>query len=104
MHHARVDVTCPDCGPVRVCLELLELHENRADGFRIGAWMCPRCGELTATGDPAVLDRLAAAGARRFELRCLGAAPIGHDDLLAFHELLERGDWFERLTSGLGAE
>jgi len=108
-----VDAPCPTCGPVRVVADEVAVrvcvdHQSRTYAFR-----CPACGLRTASpADDHIVAVLTAAGAS-FDVWYLpdelrearpGGDPLTNDDLLDFHLLLERQDWFERLTElGPGA-
>jgi hypothetical protein len=85
---ARIAVSCPGCGDVRVDAPTAEVHRNPRDGFALYAVACPGCGELLVGAGADELAALEAAGARRLELRPACAPPICRDDLLAFHEWL----------------
>jgi predicted RNA-binding Zn-ribbon protein involved in translation (DUF1610 family) len=108
-----VDAPCPSCGPVRVTSDEVVVRvcvDHRSTTY---AFRCPACGLRTAVpADDRTVDVLTAAGAS-FDVWYLpdelretrpGGAPLTNDDLLDFHLLLERQDWFERLTDlGPGA-
>jgi predicted RNA-binding Zn-ribbon protein involved in translation (DUF1610 family) len=101
-----VEATCPACGVVwlspgdivvRVCVDL----KSSAYTFR-----CPECGlRGSKPANDKVVDFLTSIGAPLEawhlpdELRepRPGGAPINHDDLLDFHLVLQRKDWFDRL-------
>jgi hypothetical protein len=83
---------------VRVCAE-----DNRgAYAFR-----CPRCTmTVSKAAEQRIVDLLVASGVRvevwhlplELQERPVGE-PLTHDDLLAFHELLEDEGWFATLSS-----
>lgn len=89
-----VEVVCTSCGPVVLDPVLAEIHANDRDGFALYVFVCPSCGALESGGDRRRLGELAAAGARRFELRTTGAPPLTTDDLLDLVAWLGREpDW-----------
>ncbi|MEZ5169657.1 MAG: hypothetical protein R3A49_02790 [Acidimicrobiia bacterium] len=99
-----IRASCPSCGDiqlqaedliVRVCLDD---DEGGAYCFR-----CPSC-DLAVSKDAStrIVDLLASSGVRKQEWRLpaeLSEArvgpPLNHDDLLDFHLLLGRADWFD---------
>lgn len=102
---AKIEVNCPTCGAV-LC---------RGSDFSLRTWegtgtyyifTCPMCGEVVQRlADARTVEILIAEGARPpmrnvpaefFEAHNGPALTI--DDLLDFHELLERPGWFEGLT------
>jgi hypothetical protein len=124
-----VSITCPACGvtgtvPVDALLVSLAVGDDRAatsllepdmdagvDNAATVAWACGGCADLT-TGQldwPALLT-LVTAGATVLddatdearpphpEQRTAGA-PLTRDDLLALHELLASGTWFDQVPN-----
>jgi len=102
-----VEANCPSCGVVRLSPGEFVVwvgvdHQWSAYSFR-----CPECGVRAAKpANDDIVDLLTSAGAR-LEVCYLpdelreprpGGAPVSHDDLLDFHLLLQREDWFERLV------
>lgn len=116
----RIRATCPVCGEVDLLPTQIELHvvrpsndpEGVADGS-LYAFDCPLCErhvtkpaddrivQLLATGGVAVAFERAAPAATRHPESPPGGAPLTHDDLLDFHLLLARNDWFEVLAGSL---
>ena len=107
MSRLNVEASCPSCGPVRVASDDVVVrvcvdYQSSSYAFR-----CPACGLRTAAqANDRIVDLLTAAGAE-FDVWYLpdelrearpGGAPLTNDDLLDFHLLLERQDWFEGLT------
>lgn len=120
----RIRATCPSCGEVELRPDEVELQVvgSDPDDVREGSvyrFDCPTCCDeifkpadtriarlltsggvpVTCTGDPA-LDAIVASELARIvhpEGIVLGAA-LTMDDLLDFHELLQTGDWFDRLV------
>ena len=93
MHRAEmVRLRCLDCGQVEVAVRTVEVHVNAHEDLALLTFPCPRCGELASGGCRETIASLLACGARRLELRSTAAPPLCHDDLLAFHEWLERDE------------
>jgi len=86
---------------VRVCAETDEGTYSFA---------CPRCREHVAReATPRILSLLVSAGVRTdvwhqpAELHeAHEGPPISADDLLDFHLMLDRDDWFDRLAESVG--
>ena len=106
MSTLNVEADCPSCGRVRVASDDVVVrvcvdHQSSTYAFR-----CPACGLRTALpANDRIVDVLTAAGAD-FDVWYLpdelretrpGGPPLTNDDVLDFHLLLERQDWFERL-------
>jgi hypothetical protein len=108
MSNKLIRAQCADCGVVRLTLPDV-LVRVCADTQRwTYCFRCPACGRANARdSDEATLDVLVALGApmqhwhgpaELLEVRPDGAA-LTLDDLLDFHLLLQRPDWFDLLTS-----
>lgn len=122
----RIRATCPACGEVDVQPEDVRLEIVRDEAGDVGEgsvyrFPCPTCDELVSKpADERVARMLATGGVAiaivqsRFEIDELvslldvGALalhpelpqpgqPFDRDDLLTFHELLQRDDWFDAL-------
>ncbi len=104
---ALIKATCSDCGDVelrskdvqvRICLDSAEASYL----FR-----CPVCRMVEVRdAESHVVDVLLAAGVTSTEWHLPAelheahhGTAISHDDVLDFHALLEREDWFERLSA-----
>jgi len=69
------------------------------------SFSCPACGmAVSKQAEPRIIDLLVSSGVRMrvwrlpAEMGELKAGrPISWDDVLAFHDLLQRSDWFEQL-------
>lgn len=94
-----LDLDCPSCGPVAVAVGLVELHVNRRDGFHLLTFVCPSCADLVARREGVSVEALAALGVAVRELRSL-LPPLGADDLLDLHLLLQDDGWCARLAAG----
>lgn len=101
MDLARVRLRCQQCGEVEVGVAGVEVHVNPHEGIAVFTFPCPGCLELVVGGCRDTLTALLAAGARRYELRSTSAPPLTHDDLLDFHEWLERDEpWPQEPSTG----
>lgn len=93
MRRSRVArLTCADCGEVEVAVACVEIHVNPREDVAVLTFPCPGCHELVVTGCRPTIERLLAAGARRYELRSTSMPPLTRDDLLDLHEWLERDE------------
>lgn len=122
----RIRATCPACGEVDVQPEDVRLEIVRDEAGDVGEgslyrFSCPTCDEtVSKPADERVARMLATGGVAiaivqsRFEIDelvslldvdALALHPelpqpgptFERDDLLTFHELLERDDWFDAL-------
>ena len=104
----QISVECSDCGAVRLKLPDLMIRvcsDNQQWSF---CFRCTACGRATSyDSSAAALDLLVTLGApveqwhmpaELAETRPVGPA-LTIDDLLDFHLLMRRADWFEQLTS-----
>lgn len=99
-----IRASCPTCGDVqleaddllvRVCLDD---EEGGAYCFR-----CPDCAVAVSKGaSTRIIDLLVSSGVRKQVWRLPAelaesrvGPPLNHDDLLDFHLLLGRSDWFD---------
>ena len=104
---AMVRATCPDCGDVEVHNDDVKVRVCVDTSAASYAFCCPRCllavakhadagivHLLVSSGSPLTMWRLPA------ELAEVHRGPaITHDDLLAFHQLLETKGWFARVAA-----
>lgn len=112
----RIRATCPHCGEVELLPFDITLHLVRRDEQDVAEgscyrFTCPDCEELVSkpaderiaqllqTGGVEVADEVTAgSGGEHPESPPAGPA-LTHDDLLDFHQLLQRDDWFDRLVA-----
>lgn len=116
-----IKATCPGCGEVGLMPGEIELRVDRSGGgASFYAFTCPSCLDvirkpaddrairllisggvhilsLEATPAPDATPEATPAPAERFD-----RPPVTHDDLLDFHGLLERDDWFDDLVALTG--
>src|SRR5207247_107084 len=97
-----IRASCPSCGDVELTVEDVTVRVCAADDQGSYLFRCPLC-RLTVTkeAEGRIVDLLVSAGvelqiwqlpAELFEARA-GSA-LTWDDLLDFHDLLQREDWF----------
>ena len=100
-----IKATCPACGEVDLTAEgiLLRIGGNKASNTY--GFSCPSCAEFVEKpADERVVRLLLSGGvmpvlvhvpAEALEHRA--GPPITHDDVLAFHEMLQGDAWMEDL-------
>ncbi len=104
---ATIRASCPDCGDVELTTADIAVRVCAEDNRGSYAFRCPACRmAVTKLAEPRIIDLLVAAGveldvwhlpAELHEVRV--GELFTHDDLLAFHELLESDDWMTDLLS-----
>jgi predicted RNA-binding Zn-ribbon protein involved in translation (DUF1610 family) len=102
-----VRATCPTCGDVELGVDQLTAIVCATTNEGSYAFQCPNCGmAIVKPAEGHVIDLLASAGVRLsvFELpaeleESHAGAPFTHDDLLAFHDLLQSDDWFHAVET-----
>lgn len=108
---ALVRASCPTCGDIELPGTALHARKCETTGEGSYSFGCPVCSTvIVKPADQRLLDLLVASGIpmttwslpSELAEEHLGE-PINHDDILAFHELLETDDWFsivEDLVAG----
>jgi hypothetical protein len=104
---ATIRATCHHCGDVEMTTADVWVRICADDNAGTYSFRCPLCEVVVIKpAEPHIVDLLVASGvawstwtrpAEFFEAK--GGPAFTHDDLLDFHDLLEREDWFERLRS-----
>lgn len=100
-----IKATCPTCGEVSLTPEDIELRVDPGQASRCYyAFTCPECyWEVRKPADERVVRLLESGGVEALPLPPVvrdssrDQPAITHDDLLDFHTLLQRDDWFDRL-------
>lgn len=103
---ARVRTSCPDCGEVEIGTADVKVRVCTDDSRGSYAFRCRGCGLAVAKpADDEIVQLLVASGAALTMWRLPAelaevrtGPPLTHDELLAFHQLLEEEDWFLRLA------
>ena len=104
---ATVRATCPDCGDIEMSTDDVKVRVCVDTSEASYAFRCPTCHVavakdaeaaivhlLVSSGSPLTMWRLPA------ELSEVHPGPaITHDDILAFHQLLETRGWFARVAA-----
>ena len=104
---ALIRATCSECGDVELRSRDLEVRICYDTSASTYLFRCPVCRMTEVKpADEQIVDILVAAGVKCVEWRLpaeLGerptGAPITHDDVLDFHEILRDESWFQRLAS-----
>ena len=112
----RIRATCPICGEVDLRPDDIELEIVRDVLTEVGAgscyrFSCPTCTDVvTKPADERIAKLLTTGGVEVVEAPAVPQAPphpeappsgprFSADDLLDFHQLLEREDWFHALEA-----
>ena len=103
---ATIRASCRDCGDVELTVHDMTVRVCAEDNKGSYAFRCPRCRmAVTKAAEPRIIDLLVTAGVQLDVWRVPAelrerhdGAPVTHDDLIAFHELLESDSWFTTLT------
>ena len=103
---ATIRASCPDCGDVELTTADVTARVCAEDNRGSYAFRCPSCRmAVTKDAEQRIIDLLVTSGvalqvwrlpAELSEPR--GGAPLDHDDLLEFHELLQTDTWFSQLS------
>lgn len=103
---ATIRASCEKCGDVELPASAVSVRVCRDDNAGSYTFTCPECASLIAKpAEPRIVELLVVSGVRlvtwdlpaELNERDNNAKPIDHDDLLDFHSLLKRDDWFEDL-------
>lgn len=100
-----IKATCPVCGEVDLTADDVLLRIGAGSSPNTYGFSCPRCREfIEKPADERVVRLLLSGGvmptmvhvpAEVLERR--DGPPLNYDDLLDFHQALERGDWLQEL-------
>ncbi len=103
-----IKATCPGCGEVDLTAAdiVLRIGTPQAGTANSYCFSCPACERFVQKpADDRVVRLLLSGGVTPLMMNVPAEAleprqgpPINHDDLLAFHELLGRDDWFDLLA------
>lgn len=100
-----IKATCPRCGEVDLTTEDIVLRIGAAPEANTYGFTCPGCRRyVEKAADERVIRLLLSGGVIPVPLHVPAEAlearqgpPFTYDDLLDFHEILERDDWMELL-------
>lgn len=103
---ATIRASCPDCGDVELTTADIAVRVCAQDDRGSYAFRCPSCRmAVTKAAEPRIVDLLVSAGVRLdvwhlpAELQEVRVGELfTHDDMLAFHELLEGDAWFATVS------
>lgn len=106
---ATIRASCPDCGDVELSTADVTVRLCTDDQRGSYVFRCPICKLMVSKqAESRIVDLLVASGVRlqtwQLPLEILErpiGEPFSHDDLLAFHELLEGDEWFEVLRDSV---
>jgi len=102
---ATIRATCPECADVELTTRDLRVQVCSDNNQGSYSFRCPTCRMAVAKqAEPRIIDLLVSSGVRMHVWRLpaeLGESKVGRpicwDDVLEFHDLLQRPDWFEQL-------
>ncbi|HVF53289.1 MAG TPA: hypothetical protein VNC78_06730 [Actinomycetota bacterium] len=100
-----IKATCPSCGEVDLTADDVILRIGAGPVVNTYGFSCPTCGDFVQkNADDRVVRLLLSGGVMPTLLHIPAEAlerkegpPINHDDLLQFHEMIERDDWYAEL-------
>ena len=100
-----IKATCPDCGEIDLTADDILLRIGAQSGGNTYGFSCPECSEFVQkAADERVVRLLLSGGVMPTlvhvpaeALEAHSGPPINHDDLIAFHDLLESDDWYEQV-------
>jgi hypothetical protein len=103
---ATIRASCEDCGDVKLSVAEITVRVCVDDDRGSYTFTCPSCRMAVAkAAEPRIIDLLVTSGVRLDTWRLpaeLDEVRVGelfdHDDLLAFHELLDGDAWFTILS------
>lgn len=101
-----IKATCPHCGEVSLTADDVLLRIGSIAAQNSYGFDCPDCGDFVEKPADERIVRLLLSGGVMPVLNHVPAEaleshdgpPINHDDLLAFHELLNGDAWFQELA------
>ena len=102
-----IRATCTDCGDVELTTSDVRVRVCIEDNSGSYLFRCPTCNmAVVKPAEPRIVDLLVASGVELSTWQLPGelyeprvGAPLNHDDLLDFHNLLESDGWFDRLAN-----
>lgn len=100
-----IKATCPGCGEIDLSADDIVLRIGASTAVNTYGFTCPDCGDyVEKAADERVVRLLLSGGVVPMPVHVPAEAleahegpPITHDDLLDFHEALERDDWLDDL-------
>ncbi len=100
-----IKATCPKCGEVDLTADDILLRIGSVKTTNTYGFSCPACrGFVEKPADERIVRLLLSGGVMPQVTQIPAEAmeakegpPLSYDDLLSFHELLERDDWIDDL-------
>ncbi len=107
---ATIRASCPSCGDVELTTKDVSVQVCSANNQGSYSFLCPVCRlAVSKHAEARIVDLLVSSGVRLSvwhlpaELDEPHDGPvISYDDLLEFHFALQRDDWVDHLTPGVG--
>lgn len=108
-----IRATCEDCGDVELGTRDLVVRLCEDTAFGSYVFRCPVCeSPVVHDADRPTIDLLVSSGCRlevwntpaELAEPRPGGEPFTHDDLIDFHDVLHRSDWFGALLGGYPPE
>lgn len=104
-----IKATCPECGEVSLRPADVELRVFAASEEQdYYAFACPECGDrIHKSADARIIRLLRTGGVEPVETAThpehppAGLPPITRDELLDFHEFLQRDDWIDAVVGAI---
>ena len=102
---ATIRATCPSCADVELTTRDLVVQVCSDTNQGSYTFLCPTCRMAVAKqAEPRIIDLLVSSGVRMQVWRLPAemnepkhGLPFVWDDVLEFHDLLQRPDWFEQV-------
>ncbi len=102
---ATIRATCPTCADVELTTRDLSVQVCSDTSQGSYSFRCPTCLlAVSKQAEPRIIDLLVSSGVRMRLWRLPAelqepkqGRPFNWDDLLEFHDLLQRPDWFDQL-------
>ena len=108
---ATIRASCPTCGDVELTSRDVSVQVCASNNQGSYAFRCPECTiAVSKLAEQRIVDLLVSSGVRlsvwslpaELDEPRSNEPPLGYDDLLEFHQLLQEDGWFERLTTPVG--
>jgi hypothetical protein len=102
-----IKASCHECGDVELAVDDLRVRICAEDEQGSYVFRCPTCQmSVVKPAEQRIVDLLVASGVELVQWRLPAelyerrhGAPITHDDLIDFHHLLQRDDWFSQVLA-----
>jgi hypothetical protein len=102
-----IKASCHDCGDVELAVRDLSVRVCAEGEHGSYVFRCPTCQmSVVKPAEQRIVDLLVASGVELIQWRLPAelfethhGAPITHDDLIDFHNLLNQDDWFSAVVA-----